>query len=444
MKYISFSLFGTAPKYCVGACKNAILARYWYPDYKCVFWIDNTVPRDVSSYLTQAGAEVRQCGEAHSGMFQRFLINDDSTCERYLIRDTDSRIGEREVTAVRAWEKNGKQFHVIRDHPHHKTIIPGGLWGAVKGAIPSMAELLRAWTGPLTGYDSDQQFLRQLVWPLVSLKALQHDSFNLFPGSVPLPVAFAFDNPRFCGEVFDAMDRPRSYDWEKILMHVQPPRSAPELFVRPHLGLGDMFILNALIRALAQKHETILVPVKHRNLLTVRQMWSDLNNVSCIGVENDAEADAFAKSHKGPKLSLGMFGDKWNEGKPGWDKLFYTQARIPFEQRWDGFKVGHRSVKEHKVERESFALIHEDAARGFVIDNHRRPTIPSFTIWPSGSMFDFLWMLENAEEIHVIDSSVAILVDSIETKAKKLVLHLYARKGAKPPTYRKPWEILTK
>ena len=43
----------------------------------------------------------------------------------------------------------------------------------------------------------------------------------------------------------------------------------------------------------------------------------------------------------------------------------------------------------------------------------------------------------------MIDSSFAILADSLpDLKAKKLVVHLYARKGALPPRYRKDWDIL--
>ena len=36
-KVISFSLYGNDPKYCVGAIKNAKLAKYIYPDWVCRF-----------------------------------------------------------------------------------------------------------------------------------------------------------------------------------------------------------------------------------------------------------------------------------------------------------------------------------------------------------------------------------------------------------------------
>lgn len=447
-KCISFSLYGGAPKYCAGAAKNAILSQKWYPDYKCVFYCAKDVPADVIEYLKWAGAEVRMFDESLGigGMFHRFLINDDPDCERYLIRDADSRICEREVIAVREWEKSGAPFHVVRDHPHHNISIIGGVFGAKKGAVPNMLQLIKEW-GESDGYDADQQFLRHKVWPLVKSTALQHDTCHRdqFKGAVPFPASLSYDNPRFCCEVFDAHDRPRTYDWEAMLMWVQQAdrmdRNQP-LFIRGHLGLGDAFIMNALIRALAAKHTSLIFPIKYCNIPTAKLLWSDLNNLKLTPVEDDAEANSLAANFGGTKLMLGYYGKNFNDGRPGWDRIFYEQAGIPFESRWDKFKIGRRLThKEHKFNT-PFALIHEDVERGFVIPNSRKPDMPSFTIWKSDTLFDFLWMIENAEELHLIDSSVACLADSIPTKATKLVLHLYARPGAKPPSYRKNWEIL--
>ncbi|XP_053638593.2 uncharacterized protein [Cherax quadricarinatus] len=46
-----------------------------------------------------------------------------------LPRDTDSMIIQREVDAVREWLSSGKQFHIMRDHPKHDSLLLAGLWG---------------------------------------------------------------------------------------------------------------------------------------------------------------------------------------------------------------------------------------------------------------------------------------------------------------------------
>jgi hypothetical protein len=40
------------------------------------------------------------------------------------------RFSEREVAAVQQWMMSDLPFHIMRDHPQHKTTILGGMWGA--------------------------------------------------------------------------------------------------------------------------------------------------------------------------------------------------------------------------------------------------------------------------------------------------------------------------
>ena len=46
-KIISFSLWGDKPQYVVGAIKNAELAKEIFPEWKCRFYIDNTLCFDL-------------------------------------------------------------------------------------------------------------------------------------------------------------------------------------------------------------------------------------------------------------------------------------------------------------------------------------------------------------------------------------------------------------
>ena len=49
----------------------------------------------------------------------------------------------RDAAAVAEWIKSGKGFHVIRDHPSHSLYpMSGGLWGAKRGALPQVMELI--------------------------------------------------------------------------------------------------------------------------------------------------------------------------------------------------------------------------------------------------------------------------------------------------------------
>ena len=46
-----------------------------------------------------------------------------------LVRDLDSHISMREVSAVKDFLNSTKDFHIMRDHPFHIQPIMGGLWG---------------------------------------------------------------------------------------------------------------------------------------------------------------------------------------------------------------------------------------------------------------------------------------------------------------------------
>ncbi len=61
-------------------------------------------------------------------MTWRFLPLLDPTVDRFMSRDSDSRIIDREVDAVRQWlTESNATFHVMRDNVHHDIEILGGI-----------------------------------------------------------------------------------------------------------------------------------------------------------------------------------------------------------------------------------------------------------------------------------------------------------------------------
>ena len=56
----------------------------------------------------------------------RLLPLIDPLVDRWMSRDTDSEVGERESAAVHQWLDSDQTFHVMRDHPAHSHPIMGG------------------------------------------------------------------------------------------------------------------------------------------------------------------------------------------------------------------------------------------------------------------------------------------------------------------------------
>ena len=196
---ICFSLWGNNPKYTLHAVLNAKRVPILYPGWSARFYVDASVPGDIVQALRDYGArviEVAADDRTHLKLFWRFLASDDPSVERFLCRDCDAVVNEREVAAVNEWLASGKRFHVMRDHPEHAELIMAGMWGGVAGLLPYLAEQAVAYfeTHQQKWRWVDQDFLRDQVWPLIRQDCLVHDSFYLlgedcrrFPPHPPIP-----------------------------------------------------------------------------------------------------------------------------------------------------------------------------------------------------------------------------------------------------------------
>lgn len=98
-RVISFGLYGSKPKYTQGAVRNAELAKVYFPGWVCRFYVTSDVPKDILDKLKALGSEIYDIptGMGYtSGMFWRFMVAGDKTIDRYIIRDTDSRLNARD------------------------------------------------------------------------------------------------------------------------------------------------------------------------------------------------------------------------------------------------------------------------------------------------------------------------------------------------------------
>eukprot|EP01080_Neovahlkampfia_damariscottae_P000410 gene410-6823_t len=212
-RIISFGLYGNLPKYTFGAIRNVELQKQIFPDWKCRFYVDETVPKNIIDQLKVSGAEIVEVDSklyngTIRGMFWRFFVSADPTVDRFIIRDTDSRLNLREKFAIDEWIKSKKGVHSMRDHFEHNFPF-NGMWGAVKGAVPNLMELSKNYVREK--YFADMNLLAEKVYPLVKNNMISHDSYHCKKwGAKPFPTRrFAKEH---VGGVFDENDNPRVGD----------------------------------------------------------------------------------------------------------------------------------------------------------------------------------------------------------------------------------------
>lgn len=203
-KIISFSLWGDNPKYTIGAIRNAELASTIYPDWICRYYIGKSTPKEIINKLSDfENTELLILNEKGNwaGMFWRFYAATDPSVDIMISRDTDSRLSAREKHAVDEWIASNNIFHIMRDHPFHRTEILGGMFGIKKNAIPNLQNLIDEYNKG-NFWQVDQNFLREKIYPLIHHKSTVHDPFFQ---KIPFPTARV--NREFVGEVYDDNDQ---------------------------------------------------------------------------------------------------------------------------------------------------------------------------------------------------------------------------------------------
>lgn len=215
MKIISYCLWGSNPKYTIGAIKNAELANKYYPGWNSRFYCAKDVNTAVVSKLKSfPNVDVKLVDTKGDWKFtiNRFLPMSENI-ELMISRDTDSRIGDREVAAVNEWIKSGKSAHIMRDHPYHGGFpMLAGMFGVKGGIIKNVSALFNLIGQLPEQYHYDQIFLSKFIYPYIEKDVLVHD--EIFEKK-PFPTKR--NGLNFVGQAFDENDKPCNPEHAELL-----------------------------------------------------------------------------------------------------------------------------------------------------------------------------------------------------------------------------------
>ncbi len=219
---VAYSLWGDLPMYWVGALRNIELVDKHFPGWICRFYIDKNCRQDLIDTIKGDNVEVVLVDSKDSfhGMFWRFWAAEDPEVNIFLSRDCDSRISEREVAAIHEWLSSNKDFHIMRDHPYHTVPILGGMWGCRNGILRNInfSKVIESWNRFGTK-GCDQDFLGQVVYPLIKDTAMEHSEFNLNFGGEIRPFPTIRNDYEFVGDVFDE-NGVRHPDYWKLIKNI--------------------------------------------------------------------------------------------------------------------------------------------------------------------------------------------------------------------------------
>ena len=427
MKIISYSLWGTDLKYLVGAQRNADLIDEIYPGWVGRFYIAETTP-----YSFIADLESREncqviikpgMGDWKS-MYWRFEPAGESNVDVMISRDTDSRINLREKTAVDEWLASDKGFHIMRDHPWHNFPVLGGMWGAKKGVLPDMKDLINNFAQE-DKYGTDYEFFASLMAARIKDNCMIHDEFF---GSRPFPVER--QNYEFVGQVFDEKE-------STVVEHVDALKkqvNQKNLYIHHHLGLGDHIDCNGMVRLFLKdkRLEKVYVFAKNNYFNLIEYMYRDEKDIIVVPVDKNDEYSSIQKYLFDNKvtnfLQVGHQHYPWGQEEKlnmGCAEIFYKQVGIDYQERFNSYycerdhKEEDRVFKKLNPNNEEYVFVHDDPDRGFAISDEKIYELNNGPIKiikndMEENLFHFIKILENAKQIHCMESCFRSIVETTD------------------------------
>lgn len=236
------------------------------------------------------------------------------------------------------------------------------------------------------------------------------------------------------------------------------PYKGKKLLLLGHLGLGDIIIMNGLIRYKALFHEEVRLVVFTKYLDSVRFMFRDLTNITYEPVNCEADISPNYAMVIPQRLSdlverdgyeylpLGVHGRDagWQSRAYDFAEAFYVQADVPYDVRWKYGFILRDHARESEFYRRvcdcigtPYRIIHDDPERRLLINRELCGPGPSLfhvatkelngcSVW-SSNIFDYGLLIENADEYHGMDSSFMLMLDLIGSKCRNIYLHTYVK-----------------
>jgi len=242
------------------------------------------------------------------------------------------------------------------------------------------------------------------------------------------------------------------------------------LFIVPHLGLGDQIICNGLVREIRNLVGPVAVICYLRQLELISYMYRDDPGILVLATLNPRDSISARTSDipvpsdswspltfSPPNICLGLsyiefMRNRFTSGESEltFDEVFYEQVGIDFEKRFSKFYFQRDHEREDEVFKslvnpgEEYIFVHDDPARGMNINPEYLPD--NFKIIrndKSINPFHYGKLFENATELHLMQSGIHELCNSMSLDKPEIYIHEYIRKyssflvsKARPPDTR--------
>ncbi len=201
-----------------------------------------------------------------------------------------------------------------------------------------------------------------------------------------------------------------------------------KLFIHHHLGLGDHLDCNGMVRYILEKGDMDRVCVfsKSNYFDMIDYMYRETEDIEVIKISKEDEYGDVKRVVDENGGRLLVVGHQYYPGKQAelsqnkncWE-FFYEQIQVPYSVRYEYFHVERDEEEEQRVfdklnpDNEPYIFIHEDADRGFLLNREHfiDKNLKVIENDVTENIFHFTKILEDAQEIHCMESSFKTLID---------------------------------
>jgi hypothetical protein len=220
-------------------------------------------------------------------------------------------------------------------------------------------------------------------------------------------------------------------------------------YIYHNLGLGDHIMCNGLVRYIKEIEGIVSIFCKPNYYNNVKYMFRDDENIKILPIGGDILTQNYILDNKIQNnliitnlcyslenidsyntifKRINYFDHIKNFECQTFDKVYYKMLKIPFNVRFDNFFLKRNYSLEKIIcknlnpNNEKYLFVHN------VDKNKIRNDLKIIENPIEYNVFDLLSLIENAEEVHLMESSIKNLVNSIKMDKPKFFYHKYVRK----------------
>ena len=227
-----------------------------------------------------------------------------------------------------------------------------------------------------------------------------------------------------------------------------------KVYIYHHLGLGDHISCNGLVRTIVNKNKNNIYYLFCKNSLadTIRFMYRDLGNIKVKPIKSihaDKEIEKYLLKLKNKSKIIKIGFQNYNKiyakinlknNPVTYDMVFYKQMGINYKNRFTNCYWKRNKKEENRVYRKliknpkkKYLFVHDEPSLDYKIDQSFFSK--GYEVIKNDKneiLFNLAKVLENASELHLMESSIRNMAESLDLKAKNKFLYIWRRKDMAP------------